>query len=260
MAVYAAKTSFDPDNPQEVASMDESKKELLKKVFWDMNTITSSTSSKTVLLPTETVDANGNITVTYTSVTKTYLYIKVTHKTLNEMADVYEFNAQQNEILTELLSNEFDDLWSSVLYGISGGSKKLISVATAQIGLSGGQPYWSWYGFNSRAEWCACFVSWCAEQCGYIDVGIIPKFANCDVGMKWFKDHNQWQANTYIPREGDIIFFDWDSDGYANHVGVVEKVENGKVHTVEGNSGDVCKKLEYNLDDSRILGYGVPIY
>ena len=260
MAVYAAKTSFDPNNPQEVASMDESKKELLKTVFWDMNVITSSTDTKTVSVPTETVDANGNITVTYTSVSRTYLYITVTHKTPNEMATTYGFTSQQNEILTELLSDEFADLWSSVLYGISGGSKKIISVAVMQIGNSGGQPYWSWYGFNSRVEWCACFVSWCAEQCGYIDAGIIPKFASCDVGMNWFKNHDRWQTNTYTPRGGDIIFFDWDSDGLANHVGIVEKVKDGKVHTIEGNSGDACKKLEYNPGDSRILGYGAPAY
>ena len=260
MAVYAAKTSFDPDNPQEVASMDESKKELLKTVFWDMNVISSSTASKTVSVPTETVDGNGNITVTYTSVTKTYLYITISHKTPSEMATTYGFTSQQNEMLTELLSDEFADLWSSVLYGISGGSKKIISVAVMQIGNSGGQPYWSWYGFGSRVEWCACFVSWCANECGYIDAGIIPKFASCDVGMTWFKDHSRWQSNTYTPREGDIIFFDWDSDGLANHVGIVEKVEDGKVHTIEGNSSDACKRLQYNSVDSRILGYGVPAY
>ena len=260
MAIYAAKTSFDPDNPQEVASMDESKKELLKTVFWDMNIISSSTASKTVSMPTETVDADGNITVTYTNVTKTYLYIKVTHKTPNEMATAYGFNSQQNQILSELLSEEYADLWSSVLYGISGGSKKILSVAAMQIGNSGGQPYWSWYGFGSRVEWCACFVSWCANECGYIDAGIIPKFASCDVGMNWFKNHSLWQTNTYTPREGDIIFFDWDSDGLANHVGIVEKVKDGKVHTIEGNSGDACKKLEYNSSDSKILGYGIPQY
>ena len=260
MAIYAAKTGFDPDNPQEVASMDESKKELLKTVFWDMNIISSSTASKTVSVPTETVDPDGNITVTYTSATKTYLYITVTHKSTSDMATVYNFTSQQKEILNELLSEDYADLWSSVLYGITGGSKKLINVAITQIGNSGGQPYWSWYGFGSRVEWCACLVSWCANECGYIDAGIIPKFASCDVGMEWFKDHNRWQTNTYTPREGDIIFFDWDSDGYANHVGIVDKVENGKVHTIEGNSGDACKRLQYNSDDFRILGYGVPAY
>lgn len=151
-------------------------------------------------------------------------------------------------------------MWSGVLYGYYTGGEDIVSVALTQVGNTGGQPYWSWYGFGSRVEWCACFVSWCANECGYVDAGIIPKFASCDVGMTWFKDRSRWQTNTYIPREGDIIFFDWDSDGYANHVGIVEKVENGKVHTIEGNSGDACKKLEYNSGDSRILGYGVPAY
>ncbi len=260
MAIYAAKISFDPDNPQEAASMDENKKELLKTVFWDMHKISSTTASKSVSIPTETVDMNGNITVTYTNVTKSYLYITVTHKSTSEMAKAYNFTSQQKEMLNELLSDDYADLWNSVLYGISGGSKKLISVAFSQLGNSGGEPYWSWYGFGSRVEWCACFVSWCANECGYIDEGVIPKFASCDVGMTWFKNHNRWQTNTYTPREGDIIFFDWDNDGYSNHVGIVEKVKNGKVHTIEGNSGDVCKRLEYKSGDSRILGYGVPAY
>ena len=46
----------------------------------------------------------------------------------------------------------------------------------------------------------------------------------------------------------------------SNHVGIVEKVKDGKIYTIEGNSGDACKKLEYNSVDSRILGYGVPAY
>lgn len=260
LAIYAAKTSFDPNNPQEVASMDENKKTLLKTVFWDVHSISSSVATKTVSVPIETADANGNITVTYTTVTKTYLYITITHKTSNEMATTYRFDSQQKQILTELLSDEFADLWSSVLYGISGGSKKIINVASTQIGNSGGQPYWSWYGFGSRVEWCACFVSWCANESGYINSGIIPKFASCDVGMTWFQNHGRWQPNTYIPREGDIIFFDWNNDGKPNHVGIVEKAENGKVYTIEGNSGDACKKLEYNLSDSKIIGYGIPAY
>ena len=260
LAVYAAKTSFDPNNPQEVASMDEKKKTLLKTVFWDMHTISSSTAIKSVSVPTETADANGNIIVTYKSVSKIYLYISITHKTPNEMATTYRFNAQQKQILSELLSDEFTDLWSSVLYGISGGSKKIISVASTQIGNSGGQPYWSWYGFGSRVEWCACFVSWCANESGYINSGIIPKFASCNIGMSWFKNHDRWQPNTHIPREGDIIFFDWDGDAKPNHVGIVEKAEKGNVYTIEGNSGDACKKIEYVSGDNKILGYGIPAY
>lgn len=54
-----------------------------------------------------------------------------------------------------------------MLYGITGGDGQIVTVALSQVGNVGGQPYWSWYGFNSRVEWCACFVSWCANECGY---------------------------------------------------------------------------------------------
>lgn len=67
--------------------------------------------------------------------------------------------------------------------------------------MSVGQPYWSWYGYESRVEWCACFVSWCAEQCGYISAGIIPKFASCQAeGVAWFKTCGLWQNGDYSPK------------------------------------------------------------
>ena len=91
-------------------------------------------------------------------------------------------------------------------------------------------------------EWCACFVSWCAEQCGYIEGGFIPKFAGCISGANWFKERNQWQDRNYEPTAGDIIFFVWEGDGLTDHVGIVEKCENGVVYTVEGNSGDAVKQ------------------
>ena len=119
----------------------------------------------------------------------------------------------------------------------SGGNQAIVEVALTQLGNEGGQPYWSWYGFEGRVEWCACFVSWCADQCGYIESGIIPKFAGCVDGANWFKGNGQWQDRNYEPQAG-IIFFDWEGDGETDHVGIVEKCENGVVYTVEGNSGD----------------------
>ena len=71
----------------------------------------------------------------------------------------------------------------------SGGNQAIVEVALTQLGNEGGQPYWSWYGFEGRVEWCACFVSWCADQCGYIESGIIPKFAGCVDGANWFRPH-----------------------------------------------------------------------
>lgn len=142
----------------------------------------------------------------------------------------------------------------------SGGNQAIVEVALAQLGNEGGQPYWSWYGFNGRVEWCACFVSWCADQCGYLESGIIPKFSLCSDGVNWFKGKGQWQDKNYEPQTGDLIFFDWGHDGSIDHVGIVEKCENGTVYTVEGNSNDACKQQSYPVGSGSIYGYGVVAY
>ena len=142
----------------------------------------------------------------------------------------------------------------------AGSNQAIVEVALTQIGNEGGQPYWSWYGFDSRVEWCACFVSWCADQCGYIDSGLIPKFAGCIDGANWFKSNNRWNDRNYEPKAGDIIFFDWEDDGTTDHVGIVEKCENDTVYTVEGNSGDACRQRQYTVGSRNIYGYGIPAY
>ncbi len=260
LAVYSVKTTTDPDNPQEVATMDEGKKQLLTDIFWEMNEISSRTETKTETVITETDDGHGNIVQTETTVTHTYLYITVAHKTAEEMADKYGFNEEQRQMLSELLAEENNSLWSQVLYGITIGDGEIVSVALSQVGNVGGQPYWSWYGFNGRVEWCACFVSWCANECGYLDAGIIPKFAGCIQGSEWFMDRGQWQDGSFTPEAGHIIFFDWEGDGLTDHVGIVERVENGTVYTIEGNSGDACRQNSYSIGSSVIYGYGIPAY
>ncbi|NBI68103.1 CHAP domain-containing protein [Pseudoflavonifractor sp. 60] len=267
LAIYAVKTTTDPDNPQEVATMDDSKKELLKEIFWAMNEISSRTETVTTTQTVETDDGEGNIIEEEVEVTTTTLYITVTHKTVDEMADAYNFTADQRAQLAELLAEENRSMWSSALYGIGVGDGKIVVVALSQLGNVGGQPYWSWYGFNSRVEWCACFVSWCANECGYLDAGVIPRTAGCVTGSNWFKDRGLWQDNSYEPRPGDIIYFDWDEkgssgpqDGLADHVGIVEKVENGMVYTIEGNSGDSCRENRYAIGHYEIYGYGTPAY
>ena len=142
----------------------------------------------------------------------------------------------------------------------AGGNQVIVEIASAQVGNKGGQPYWSWYGFKSRIAWCACYVSWCADQCGYIDAGIIPKFSLCSDGVTWFKKNGQWQDRNYLPQAGDLIFFDWEGDGRCNHVGIVEKCEDGVVYTIEGNSGNACKRQHYAVGSRKIYGYGCPMY
>lgn len=264
LAVYAVKATTDPDNPQEVATVDDAKKAILKDIFWQMNEISSSTESKTEEVITETDDGHGNIVETVTTVTRTYLYITVSHKTAEEMAEQFNFTADQRQQLSELLAEENRKLWSSVLYGIYSGDDAIVTVALSQVGNIGGEPYWSWYGFGSRVEWCACFVSWCADQCGYIDTGVCPKFAGCGNGVQWFQERGQWLDGSAEPVPGMIIFFDWDNkggsgpqDGEADHVGIVQKVENGIIYTVEGNSGNLCRVNRYSVGQYEIMGYGV---
>ena len=216
LAVYSVKTTTDPDNPQEVATMDDNKKQLLTDIFWEMNEISSRTESKTETVITETDDGHGNIVQSETTQARTYLYITVSHKTAEEMADQYGFDDEQRQMLSELLADENNSLWSQVLYGISVGDGEIVTVALSQVGNVGGQPYWSWYGFNSRVEWCACFVSWCANECGYIENGVIPKFAGCIQGSEWFKERGQWQDGSFTPEAGHIIFFDWEGDGLTD--------------------------------------------
>ena len=262
LAVYAVKTTTDPDNPQEVATIDDSKKAILTDIFWEMNQISSRTETRTETVITETDDGNGNIVETETTVTQTYLYITVSHKTAEEMAAQYGFDEEQKEQLAELLDEENRSLWSAVLYGIYTEDGAIVSVALSQVGNVGGEPYWSWYGFSGRVEWCACFVSWCANECGYIDTGVIPKYAGCVNGVQWFKDRGQWMDGSAEPAPGMIIFFDWDDengqDGLSDHTGIVEKVENGRVYTIEGNSGDSVRQNSYPVGHYEVLGYGCP--
>lgn len=145
-----------------------------------------------------------------------------------------------------------------VFYTPEGGDA-IVDVALSQVGNVGGEPYWSWYGFTNHVEWCACFVSWCADQCGYLDSGAYPKFSGCVMGMQWFQQRGLWLDRATEPAPGMLIFFDWSpQNGVPDHVGIVERVENGMVYTVEGNSRDVCRQKQYSLGSSVILGYGMP--
>ena len=139
--------------------------------------------------------------------------------------------------------------------GTRPGNSELVELAKRQVGNVGGQPYWSWYGFNSRVEWCACFVSWCYGQMGLSE----PRFAGCQSqGVPWFQSHGQWGARGYDNlAPGDAIFFDWDLDGSADHVGIVIGTDGSRVYTVEGNSGDACKIRSYDVNYECIKGYGL---
>lgn len=148
-------------------------------------------------------------------------------------------------------------------------NSEIVLVAKAQIGNEGGDKFWKWYGYEEHVHWCACFVSWCANECGYIDKGIIPKFAACVNGIEWFKEKGQWhdRGESYYPIVGDIIFFDWkdengNQDGTSDHVGIVTRtdINNRNIYTIEGNTSNKCAERMYSLDDVQVMGYGSPKY
>lgn len=219
LAVYTVAHSTESEEPMEVATITPEKEQFLRQVFWDMNQITYdlevvSTPGEEGEEPTET----------------RILHIRIQGLTRQEAAEKYGFTDRQTAQLAELTGSDMDDAWQHLLYGSFAGSGDLVAVALSQVG-NGGSAYWSWYGFSSRVEWCAIFVSWCAEQCGYLNAGVMPKFAGCGAGVNWFQVRGQWLPGNETPRPGMVIFFKWyGSDAsIADHVGIVERVENGRV-------------------------------
>jgi prepilin-type N-terminal cleavage/methylation domain-containing protein len=135
--------------------------------------------------------------------------------------------------------------------------------------IKGGSGYFSeWYigsykdnpGWNQYTPWCACFLSWAADQQRDTINGDPPKFADVDKGMASFKESGKWRnpndANN-MPIPGDYVFFDWDGGSDPDHVGAVLCVEGNFLYTIEGNSGGRVAVQRYDLNDKRIVGYGV---
>lgn len=145
------------------------------------------------------------------------------------------------------------------------GNQQIVTIARNEIGASDGQKYWSWYGFSSYQEWCACFVSWCGEQAGLIESGAMSRFSLCSDGMSWFQNNGKWQGAGSTPTAGTLVFFDWGGDSVPDHVAIVEKCENGIIYTIEGNTstrinGESIRGVwqqSYNIENEQILGYGI---
>ena len=271
LAVYAVKVNTDPENPRDVAVMDEDRAEELRDVFWDMTEIAEETGTVIEIEYVETVDEDGNPVTETVETELTVLYITVSHKPVEAIALEYGFDEERLAQLEELLSDEYASLWNNLLYGTHSGCADLVAVALSQVGNSG-ETYWTYMGYTGRVEWCACFVSWCANECGYIEDGTLPQTASCSAGVSWFQERNRWQEPTYtdatgqtvpyIPAPGDIIYFDWDREGVGqngrpDHVGIVEKIQDGYIYTVEGNSGDHVSANAWRIGHYEVFGYGI---
>lgn len=259
VAIYAVQMATDPDSAQEVVTVDEIKMSELRNIFWDMYKIESTV--EITAGPTATTEETAE--TTDSTMAETVLKVTISKKSPEELAKEYRFTEKQIEKMNELLQLD-ESLWWGTLFGVHSPDLKILATAANEIGNLYGEKYWDWYGFEERVDWCACFVSWCGAKCRYIQAGTYPQFSACGKGMNWFKERNLWEERDYVPEPGNIIFFSWDNenglDGSIDHVGIVEKVEDGYVHTIEGNAYDMVMRRKYKLGWYEILGYGKPMY
>ena len=247
IAIYSVKFSDDKSSNNIILELDEDNVSKLKQVFWKMNNISYKVISEKYFNE-EGKEIEENI-----------LHINFDIKSREEIMQEYDFTEEQQHQVEDLLSSQYDVLWYNLLYGSMEGNSAIVTVALNELNNTGGEKYWRWYGLETRTEWCAIFVSWAANEIGLLNT-TIPKFASVRVGINWFKQNGLWQEKSYVPRTGDIIFFDWENDGKANHTGIVEKVEDNVIYTVEGNSDDAVKERKYDISSNVIFGYGVPNY
>ena len=137
---------------------------------------------------------------------------------------------------------------------------KIINLAIEQLG-NDYETYCKDMGYNYRIEWCACFISWLAKKLKITD--IIPVDMSCNSQIKKFKALGVWHTDRNF-QSGDIIYYDWDSSGDADHVGIIEKVNGMSLTVIEGNNGnfpnDRVRRREINSASSLIFGYARPKY
>ena len=129
---------------------------------------------------------------------------------------------------------------------------------TANAGNNNYTRFGKWYGMNP-AEWCDMFVSWCAQQAG--EAAAVGKFAYVPYHIRFFVEKGTFiKRGAGTPKAGDVIFF-----GDEAHVGIVESVSGGTVHTIEGNTKNAAgigcvMRHSYSMGSTYIMGYGRPAY
>ena len=273
IAVYAVFMTTKSDGATDVVHMTEEHEKVLYDIFWTMNSVTYTTEEVTITEKVPDLDADGNQkkdadgNLLYIEQEKTTITLHITldHATAQQEADLLYFNAEQMAELNELLDSKNAPLWAELLRGMGLSSSELANLALSQLGNEGGEKFWKWAGLDTRCEWCALFVSWCADQTGLMASGQIPYFSFVSDGVDWFKTHDKWldgsevNSSNYdkVVYPGMIIFFDWEPDGNPNHVGIVTKVENGYIYTVEGNSSDAVRERSYSANSNQIFGFGI---
>ena len=115
IAVYAVKLNLDSEDPQEVATFDESKAAALRVVFLDMHELSLMSETHTSYVTRQETDANGNVVEVTEEINTVYVTVITTPKSAAQIAEEYGFTAQQKQMLTELLSSENAELWAGIL-------------------------------------------------------------------------------------------------------------------------------------------------
>lgn len=137
----------------------------------------------------------------------------------------------------------------------------IVGIAETQVGYGEGgdgyTKYGDWYGLP-YSDWCAMFVSWCANQAG-VSTDVFPSFALCSAGADWFINQGRFHyAGDYQPQAGDLIFYSSWGDIY--HVGLVTGSDSSNVYSIEGNYNEAVYNVSYSLSYGDILGYATPAY
>lgn len=140
-----------------------------------------------------------------------------------------------------------------------GSHRKIIDVYNSHKPLPRG------YALSYTDAWCAAFVSACAIACDMAD--IIPLECSCSKMINLFDDIGCWQErDDYIPRVGDIVFYDWEDSGDGDnttghdHVGIVCSVSNASFEVIEGNKSNAVGIRKMTVNGKYIRGFGVPKY
>ena len=155
---------------------------------------------------------------------------------------------------------------------------RVLAAAAAMVGVKGGsaehhrlvndynsvRPLPVGYAVKNSDDWCDIFTTVIFQREGLSD--LIGRECGVERHIHIFKRLGIWNEDgNSTPKAGDIITFNWDqnsqqNDGWADHIGIVEKVENGIIHTIEGNSNDEVKRNTYRIGHGNIRGFASPRY
>ena len=155
---------------------------------------------------------------------------------------------------------------------------RVLAAAAAMVGVKGGsaehhrlvndynsvRPLPVGYAVKNSDDWCDIFTTVIFQREGLSD--LIGRECGVERHIHIFKRLGIWNEDgNSTPKAGDIITFNWDqnsqqNDGWADHIGIVEKVENGIIHTIEGNSNNEVKRNTYRIGHGNIRGFATPRY